>query len=123
MLSNSTPDRSHRNRSLLALSLIVPVSSIAALCSTVIAPGAIGQVIAICCGIWMLIFPVAWHVFIDRQKLRLRVTQDDGWLVGIILGILMFGLIFGSYWFAGKYWLNIPDIRARVDRLGMNVPS
>jgi uncharacterized protein len=71
----------------------------------------------------MLIFPVAWHVFIDRQKLRLRVTQDDGWLVGIILGILMFGLIFGSYWFAGKYWLNIPDIRARVDRLGMNVPS
>jgi uncharacterized protein len=122
MSSNSPTDRSHPNQSILALSLIVPLSSIAALCSTVIAPGAIGQVIAVCCGIWMLIFPVAWHLFIDRQKLRLRVTQDDGWLVGIILGILMFGLIFGSYWFAGKYWLNIPDIRARVDRMGMNVP-
>ncbi|WP_309733817.1 hypothetical protein [Chamaesiphon sp. OTE_75_metabat_556] len=65
MPSNSTTDRSSRNRSILALLLIVPVSSIAALCSTVIAPGAIGQIIAICCGIWMLIFPVAWHVFID----------------------------------------------------------
>jgi uncharacterized protein len=122
MRSNFTTDRSSHNQSILALLLIVPVSSIAAICSTVIAPGAIGQGIAICCGIWMLIFPVAWHVFIDRQQLRLRVTQDDGWLVGIILGILMFGLIFGCYWFAGKYWLNIPDIRARVTQMGMNIP-
>jgi uncharacterized protein len=122
MPSNSTTDRVSHNRSILALLLIVPVSSIAAICSTVIVPGAIGQGIAVCCGIWMLIFPVAWHLFIDRQKLRLKVTQDDGWLVGIILGILMFGLIFGSYWFAGKYWLNIPDLRARVTQMGMNVP-
>jgi uncharacterized protein len=43
-------------------------------------------------------------------------------VVGIILGILLFGLIFCSYWFAGRYWLNIPDIRSRASEMGMNIP-
>jgi uncharacterized protein len=120
----STPpiNRSNHNRSRLALCLIVPISSIAASASTLIAPGPIGQGIAVCCWIWMVVFPILWHLVVERQKLKIRVTSSDGWLVGIILGILMFGLIFGGYWFVGRYWLNIPDIRARVGRLGMNIP-
>jgi uncharacterized protein len=110
-----------RNRSMLALLLIVPVTSIGALCSTTIAPGAIGQAIAICCGIWLLVFPLWWQVSVERQQLKWRLVPD-GWVAGIILGLLMFGAILGSYWFAGKYWLNIPDIRARVSQMGMNIP-
>jgi membrane protease YdiL (CAAX protease family) len=34
----------------------------------------------------------------------------------------MFQFILSSYWFGGRYWLNIPDIRARVAQMGMNVP-
>ena len=64
--------QSSRNRSILALLLIVPISSIGALTSTIVAPGAVGQGIAVCCGIWMLIFPVAWHVSIDRQRLKIH---------------------------------------------------
>jgi uncharacterized protein len=109
-------------KSILALLLIFPVSSIGALCSTTLAPGAIGQVIALCCGIWMLLFPIAWHYAIDRQQLRLRVHRNDGWLVGIILGIIMCGVILCSYWFVGKDWLDITDIRARVERMGINIP-
>lgn len=110
-----------RNRSILALFLIVPITSIGALCSTLIAPGAIGQGIAIGCGIWLLLFPLWWHILIERQQLKLRLAPN-GWIVGVILGLLMFGAILGSYWYAGKYWLNIPDIRARVSQMGMNIP-
>jgi uncharacterized protein len=122
MKSNLTIDRFSRNRSILALLLIVPISSIGAISSTIVAPGAIGQGIAICCGIWMLIFPISWYRFIERQQLKLRLAQDDGLLVGIILGVLMFGIIFCSYWFGGRYWLNIPDLRARTIQMGMNIP-
>jgi uncharacterized protein len=115
------PTRIDRNRSILALLLIVPITSIGALCSTVIAPGAIGQGIAVCCGVWLLIFPLLWHVSVERQQLRVKFALD-GWKVGIILGVMMFVAIFGGYWFAGRYWLNIPDIRARVSQMGMNIP-
>jgi uncharacterized protein len=113
--------RRERNRSIIALLLIVPITSIGALCSTVIFPGAIGQGIAICGGIWLLVFPILWQVSIERQPLKLRYALD-GWLIGVILGVIMFGVILGSYWFAGRYWLNIPDIRARVSQMGMNIP-
>jgi uncharacterized protein len=117
-----TIDRFDRNRSILALLLIVPISSIGALCSTTIAPGVIGQGIALCCGIWMLVLPIFWHLSIDRQQLKLRLNRNDGLLVGIILGMVMFGTILGSYWFIGKDWLDLPDIRTRIDRMGMNIP-
>jgi uncharacterized protein len=110
-----------RNRSILGLLFIVPITSVGALFSTVVTPGAIGQGIAICCGIWLSIFPLWWHVSVERQQLRLRLALD-GWLVGVILGLLMFGAILASYWYAGRYWLNIPDIRARVSQMGMNIP-
>ena len=113
--------RSSRKRSIVALLLIVPVSSIAALTSTVVMPGAIGQGIAVCCGIWMLVFPVAWHVLIEKQQLRWKISST-GWQVGLILGAMMFALISGSYWFVGRYWLNMLDIRARVSGMGMNIP-
>jgi uncharacterized protein len=110
-----------RNRSILALLLIVPITSIGALFSTVIAPGTIGQGIAICCGIWLVIFPLWWQIVVERQQLRWSLSLD-GWLVGSILGLLMFSAILASYWFAGRYWLNIPDIRARVSQMDMNIP-
>jgi uncharacterized protein len=120
---NSTQNRYllERNRSILALLLIVPITSIGALFSTVIAPGMIGQGIAICCGIWLVIFPLWWQIAVERQQLRWRLSLD-GWLVGSILGLLMLSAILASYWFAGRYWLNIPDIRARVNQMGMNIP-
>ena len=60
----------NRHRAILALGLIVPVSSIAAAMSVWIAPGIIGQSVAVGCGIWMLLFPILWHIFIDRQQLK-----------------------------------------------------
>jgi uncharacterized protein len=130
MKLNPSTNLVSRNQSIVALLLIVPMSSIGAIFSTFLAPGAIGQRIAIGCGIWMLIFPILWHRFIDSpterlcqgQQLRLRLSKHDGLLVGIMLGIIMFGLIFGGYWFGGRYWLNTPDIRARASQMGMNIP-
>ncbi len=99
------PARIDRYRSIIALLLIVPVTSIDALCSTMIAPGGIGQGIAVGCGVWLLVFPLLWQVSIERQPLGWRLAPD-GWRVGIILGALMFGTIFASYWFGGRYLLN-----------------
>jgi membrane protease YdiL (CAAX protease family) len=115
--------------SILALLLIVPVTSVGAVMSTLIAPGALGQGIAIFCGIWLLFFPLLWHRYVDlpwatlreRQPLNLKLSRD-GWWTGVMLGILMFGVIICSYWFVGRYWLNIADIRSRTSQMGMNIP-
>jgi uncharacterized protein len=110
-------------RKYIPLVAVVPATSIGALASTVIAPGIIGQTIAICCGIWMVVFPIYWCQVIERQPIDFNLTNSGSGLgVGILLGVGMFGLILGSYEAIGKYWLDLADIRARVDRLQMNVP-
>jgi uncharacterized protein len=122
MMLNPGTSNFDRNRSILALLLIVPGSSIGAISSTILFPGSIGQGIAICCGIWTTILPMSWHIFVERQNVRLKLSNHRGLLAGIILAIFMFGLILASYWFGGRYWLNVPDIRARVSQMGMNIP-
>jgi uncharacterized protein len=121
MQLNSAINPVNRNQSILALLLIVPVTSIGAIMSALIAPGAIGQGIAIICGLWLVIFPVVWHRLVDKQLLNLKLSQD-GWLTGVVLGVLMFGVIFCSYWFVGRYLLNAADIRSRTQQMGMNIP-
>jgi uncharacterized protein len=122
MSSNPSISPAYRNQSILALLLIVPVTSIGAIMSAFVAPGAIGQKVAIVCGLWLLLFPFLWHRFVDRQKLDFRLSKNDGWLTGVILGVLMFGSIFCSYWLVGRYLLNIADIRSRTSLMGMNIP-
>jgi uncharacterized protein len=110
-----------RNRSIIALLLIVPVTSIGVIMSAFVAPGAIGQTVAAICGLWLVLFPILWHRLVDRQSPNLKLS-NDGWLTGIVLGLLMFGLIFCSYWFIGRQLLNIADIRSRTSQMGMNIP-
>jgi uncharacterized protein len=115
------------NRDLLRIYIplvaVVPATSIGALASTIIVPGIVGQTIAICCGIWMVIFPIYWRRFVERQSLDFNLTKSgSGLWVGIILGLAMFGIILGSYYAIGRQWLDLADIRARVDRMQMNIP-
>lgn len=112
-----------RRRAILALAAIVPATSIGAIASTFIAPGTVGQTIAVGCGIWMLCFPIYWQKFVERQPIDFKLTQTNTNLwIGIILGLGMFGLIIGSYYTVGRFWLDTTDIRARVAKMQMNVP-
>jgi uncharacterized protein len=113
-----------RHRSLIALLLIVPVTSIGALMAAWIAPGIVGQSIALLGGIWMVIFPSLWRRWDPAfgPIVRFKSPPRSTWLAGIVLGALMFGLIAASYWLVGRYWLDGADVRSRVQQLGLNVP-
>jgi uncharacterized protein len=111
-----------KNRAILALILIVPASSIGAVMSAFIAPGIIGQIFAIGCGIWMVCLPILWVKFIDRQQPRFQLARRDGLAIGIGLGLLMFGLIIASFFLVGRNLLDISEIRSRVAQMQMNVP-
>jgi uncharacterized protein len=112
----------NRSRALISLLAIVPVSSIAAIMSTWIFPGIIGQSIAVGCGMWLLLFPILWQLFVDRQKIKFTRNSPQSIWIGIVLGLGMFGIIIASYWFVGRNWMDLAEIRARIDRLHLNIP-
>jgi uncharacterized protein len=113
-----------KHRSILALLLMAPVTSIGALMTTWIAPDAVGQAIALLGGIWMVILPSLWFHWDPSLGpiVQLKWPQRAAWTAGIGLGLVMFGVILGSYWWVGRYWLDVADIRSRTQQMGMNVP-
>jgi uncharacterized protein len=117
-----------KHRSIVALLLMVPATSIGALMTTWVAPGTVGQIIALLSGLWMVILPSLWCRWGDRtlgtivKPLPINRPQRSTWIAGIALGLVMFGLILGSYWGVGRHWLNVADIRSRIQAMGMNVP-
>src|SRR6476469_3768645 len=99
-------NRGDRKTALLALTLLVPAASIGIIAGLYIAPGSWRQTLSVfCCQVWLLVFPIAWSVFVDREKLSLSIPKRQELLAGAIWGIFMFAVILGIYSLFGQQWL------------------
>ena len=112
-----------RQNAQLALILLVPASSIGVAMSLFIAPGTIGTIVSVLCGLWLLGLPIVWSVLGDRYQLHLSLPKYQELLVGIVLGLLMFGIILGTYWFFGQQSIDAADAKSKVQQMGLSNPT
>ncbi len=117
MLENSP----HQNAQ-LAIILLVLAASIGVAMSLFIAPGTVGTIASVLCGIWLLVLPIAWCVWGDRHQLHLSLPKYQELLVGIVLGLFMFGIILGVYWLFGQHWIDGIDAKSKVQQMGLSNP-
>ncbi len=113
---------SDRQNAQLALILLVPASSIGVAMSLFIAPGTIGTIVSVLCGLWLLILPIAWSILGDRYQLHLSLPKYQELLVGTVLGLLMFGIILGIYGLFGQQWIDATDAKSKVQQMGLSNP-
>jgi membrane protease YdiL (CAAX protease family) len=89
-------------RNLLALLLLVPVPSLAVLAAMWWWPDTvIGKTIFIAAKVWLVGFPLAWWLLVDRGKLSGSKPTKGGLGVGAVLGVVIAASIVGAY-FAAK---------------------
>ena len=112
-----------RKTSLLALTLLVPAASIGIIAGLYIAPGSWGQTLSVLCQVWLLVFPIAWSVAVDRKKLSLSPPKCRELLVGSILGILMFVIIIGVYRLFGQHSIDPVVAKEKAQQLGISTPN
>jgi len=114
---------SDRKNALLALILLVPAASIGVAIALFIAPGTIGTIVSVLCGVWLLGLPIAWSVWGDRYQLHLSQPKHQELLAGTVLGLLMFGIILGTYWLFGQHWIDGIDAKSKVQQMGLSNPT
>jgi uncharacterized protein len=108
---------SRRHCALVALLLSVPLTSIGALMTLLIAPRVVGQGILVIIQIWLLVLPVAWLRWVEHKPISIsKPTRQDG-LIGIILGLLMFVVILAAYWFLLRHWINVTHVRNTLQNI------
>jgi membrane protease YdiL (CAAX protease family) len=116
-------EHSDRQNALLALILLVPAASIGVEMSLFITPGTIGTIASVLCGLWLLGLPIAWSVLRDRYQLHLSQPKYQELLAGTVLGLLMFGIILGTYSLFGQHWIDAADAKAKVQQMGLSNPN
>jgi membrane protease YdiL (CAAX protease family) len=107
-----------QRRALFALLLSVPFTSIGAIISLVIAPGLVGQTILIIFQIWLLFLPIFWLLKVERKPIKISKPTRHDWVIGLVVGLLMFCIILATYWLFLKDWINVTDIRNKLQQVG-----
>jgi uncharacterized protein len=87
-----------------------------------IAPGFWGQTLSNLCQVWLLVFPIAWSVLVDRSKLRFSPPKYREVVAGAIWGILMFAVIISVYRFFGQHSIDPVVAKEKAQQLGIKNP-
>lgn len=112
-----------RPNALLALLLVVPVTSLGLATAVYIAPGMVGKMIFSLSKVWIVLVPLIWFFGIDKGKLQISLAQPQEWLTGTVLGLLMFGGVIGAYGLFGQVWIDLEIVRSQAQEVGLNQES
>ncbi|MBI1373785.1 MAG: CPBP family intramembrane metalloprotease [Phycisphaera sp.] len=117
-----TPDapiQPSRVKALLALLLIAPAPSVGVLVAFYGGEGALGVVLWAVAKVWLFGLPVAWRLWVDRQKPSLSPMREGGLAVGAATGLLIAGVIIGAYFLFAHKLIDADFVRAKLEPIGL----
>jgi len=85
-----------RRRALVALSLLAPVPSLGVIAAMVVAPGPVGQTIFLVAKTWLLVFPAAWYLVIEKGRPSWSPPRHGGLGTGALSGVALAATIVGG---------------------------
>lgn len=115
-----TESSANRRRALLALLLLAPVPSLGVIMAMVVAPGPIGKTFFTIAKLWLLVFPAAWYLLVEKGGPSWSPPRQGGLAVGAASGVVLAGLIVLGAWLFGVQDMNLTPLRAEVREMGLN---
>jgi membrane protease YdiL (CAAX protease family) len=112
-----------RTKPILPLLLLVPAPSIGVLSAMILWPDtAFGTAVFSVCKVWLLLFPVVWHLAADRQRPSWSRPEKGGFVWGIGSGVAISLLIFVVWMIIGPQLLDFQLMRSQISAIGLNDP-
>lgn len=111
---------SNRRRALIALLLIAPIPSLGVIMAMVVAPGAIGKTIFTVAKIWLLVFPAAWYLLVEKGRPSWSPPHRGGLAAGAASGAAIAGIIVVGGYLVGVQQMDLAPLRTEVQEMGLN---
>jgi len=70
--------------------------------------------------LWILLLPLIWHRWLDRDRYRWPGPPGRGWGAGLGTGIAIFGIIYAAYLLIGQHWIDAERMRALAAERGFD---
>jgi membrane protease YdiL (CAAX protease family) len=110
----------NRRRALIALLLIAPIPSLGVIMAMVVAPGPVGKTIFSAAKIWLLVFPAAWYLLVEKGRLSWSPPRRGGLAVGAASGLAVTAIIVFGAWLFGVHHMDLAPLRTEVQEMGLN---
>lgn len=107
-----------RHDARLAIFLVVVAANVG-IAARLFILGLVGQFLFILTRILILVLPLIWFFWIDQDKLVASPPSKRQSVIGVTLGLLMFAVIFSTYWFIGRQWINPIDVQSKATQIGI----
>ena len=109
---------------LLSLLLLVPVPSLAVWVGMIQWPDTVfGQAFFAFGKIWILILPLLWLRFVEREPIRLSLPQREGLGFGIVSGLAISVFIIAAFWVFGRSQIDPQVLHDLLARVGLDSPA
>lgn len=124
LMETSTPQLDPQQppgRSALALLLLVPAPTIGVLCAMFLFPGsAFGQSMHAAAKVWLLAFPIAWVLWVQRGRITLPRWSWRGMPAGLITGLLTLGIIIGTWELFASTMVDVSKFQTKMQEIGLD---
>ena len=86
------------------------------------AVGAVGSVAAGLCKLWILLLPLAWHIWVDKQPVVVSRPTGAGMVPAVLLGAVILAVMLAVFY--GYAWQRIPldKVSAKAARMHIDTP-
>ena len=112
---------SARRRALLALVLLVPAPSIGVIVAMLVPATegtALGKGLFMAAKAWLVLFPAAWWILVERGRPSLSPARKGGFGIGIALGLVISAVIGAGFFLFGS-WIDPATVQASARDSGI----
>jgi membrane protease YdiL (CAAX protease family) len=113
----STTDR---RRALIALLLLAPAPSLGVLAAMVAFPGPVGKALFTVAKVWLLVFPAAWYLLVEKGRPHWSLPSRSGLAVGAASGACLAAIIIAGAWLLDVREMDLAPLRSAVQEMGLN---
>ena len=112
-----------RHRALLALALLAPVPSLGIWAAMVAAPGPLGHGVFLVAKLWLLVFPAAWYLLVEKGKPSWSPPRRGGMATGVLSGVILATAIVLGAWLVGARHMDLAPLHAAVREMNLASPA
>ena len=112
-----------RRRAFLALALLAPVPSLGIWAAMVAAPGTVGHGVFLVAKLWLLVFPAAWYLLVEKGKPSWSPLRWGGLTAGFLSGVVLAAAIVLGAWLVDAQHMDLAPLRAAVREMNLASPA
>jgi membrane protease YdiL (CAAX protease family) len=112
-----------RHRALLALAFLAPAPSLGVWAAMVAAPGSVGHGVFLIAKLWLLVFPAAWYLVVEKGKPSWSPLRCGGLTAGILSGVILAAAIVLGAWLVDIQHMDLAPLRAAVREMNLASPA